>query len=93
MVIKELTSSIWCGGFYICKITGNVNQTLISRYFREGGFPDGSDGKESACSAGDLGLVPESGIAPREGNGTPSQYACLDNSMARGAWWAMSMGS
>ena len=46
----------------------------------------GSDGKESACNAGDLGLIPGSGRYPEEGNGYPLQYSCLENSMARGAW-------
>ena len=36
------------------------------------GFPDGPDGKESACRAGDLGLIPGSRRSPREGNGTHS---------------------
>ena len=49
-------------------------------------FFGGSDGKESACSAGDLGLIPGSGRAPREGNGYPPQYSCLENAMDRGAW-------
>ena len=44
-------------------------------------FPGGSDGKESACSAGDLGLIPGSERTPREGNGNPLQYSCLENSM------------
>ena len=44
-------------------------------------------GKESACSAGDLGLIPRSGRSPGEGNGYPLQYSCLENSMHRGAWW------
>ena len=35
------------------------------------GFPGGSDGKASACSAGDLGLIPGSGRSPGEGNGNP----------------------
>ena len=52
------------------------------------GFPDGSDGKESACSVGDLGLIPGSERPPGEGNGSPLQYSCLENSMDRGAWWA-----
>ena len=52
------------------------------------GFPGGSDGKESACNAGDLGLIPGSGKSPREGNGNPLQYSCLGNPMDRGAWWA-----
>ena len=50
------------------------------------GFPGGSDGKESACNAGDLGLIFESGRSPREGNGYTLQYFRLENSMDRGAW-------
>ena len=52
------------------------------------GFPGGSDGKESACNAGDLGSTPGSGISPEEGNGYPFQYSCLENSIDRGAWQA-----
>ena len=48
-----------------------------------------SDGKASACNAGDLGLIPGSGRYPGEGNGNPLQYSCLENSMDRGAWWAI----
>ena len=44
----------------------------------------GSHGKESACSVGDLGLIPEWGRFPGEGNGYPLQYSCLENSMDRG---------
>ena len=50
------------------------------------GFPGGSDGKASACDAGDLGLIPGSGRSPREGNGNPLQHSCLENPMDRGAW-------
>ena len=50
------------------------------------GFPGGSDGKASACNAGDLGLIPGSGRSPGEGNGNPLQYSYLENSMDRGAW-------
>ena len=46
---------------------------------------NGSDGKESACNAGDLGSIPELGRSPGEGNGNPLQYSCLENSMDRGA--------
>ena len=49
-------------------------------------FPDGSNGKESACNAGDPGLIPGSGRFPGEGNGKPLQYSCLENPMDRGAW-------
>ena len=51
------------------------------------GFPSGSNGKESAGSAGDLGSIPGSGRSPGVGNGHPLQYSCLENSMDRGAWW------
>ena len=51
-------------------------------------FPSGSDGKESACNAGDLGLIPKSGRSPGKGNGNPFQYSCWENTMDRGAWWA-----
>ena len=47
------------------------------------GFPGGSDGKESACNMGDLGLIPGSGRFPGEGNGYPFQYSCLENSMGQ----------
>ena len=46
----------------------------------------GSDGKESACNVGDLGLIPGLGRSPGEGNGNPLQYSCLENPMDRGAW-------
>ena len=49
-------------------------------------FPCGSDSKESACNAGDMGSIPGSGRSPGEGNGYPLQYSCLENSMDRGAW-------
>ena len=49
------------------------------------GFSGGSDGKESACIAGDPGLIPGSGRSPGEGNGYPLQYTCLKNSMDRRA--------
>ena len=44
---------------------------------------DGSDGKKSACNAGDLRSIPGSGRPPREGNGNPRQYSCLENPMDR----------
>ena len=63
------------------------------------GFPCVSAGKESACNAGDLGLIPGLGRSPREGlislqktfgegNGTLLQYSCLENPMDGGAWKA-----
>ena len=52
------------------------------------GFPCSSVGKESACNAGDLGLIPGLGRSPGEGNGNPLQYSCLENRMDKGAWRA-----
>ena len=56
------------------------------------GFPGSSAGKESAYSAGDLGLIPGSGRFPGEGNDNPLQYSCLENPMDRGAWQATVQG-
>jgi len=52
------------------------------------GFPGSSDGKESACNAGDQGSIPGSGKFPGDGNGYLLQYSCLENSMDRVAWQA-----
>ena len=49
------------------------------------GFPDGSDRKESACNAGDPGLIPGSERSPGDGGGYPLQYSCLENPMNREA--------
>ena len=43
------------------------------------GFPCGSDGKESTCNVGDLGLIPGLGRSPGGGKGSPLQYSCLEN--------------
>ena len=56
------------------------------------GFPGDSDGKESACDAGDLGLISGLGQSPGEGNGNPLQYSRLENSMNRVAWQATVQG-
>ena len=52
------------------------------------GFSGGLEGKESACKAGDLDLIPGLGRSPGEGNGYPPQYSSLENSTDRGAWQA-----
>ena len=56
------------------------------------GFPRSSVGKETACSAGDLGSIPGSGRSPGEGNGNPLQYSCLENPMDKGVWQATAHG-
>ena len=52
---------------------------------------DGSDGKEFVCSVGDLGLIPQLGRFPGEGNGNLLQCSCLETPVDRGAWWLQSM--
>ena len=64
---------------------------LMFSYFYLLTFP-GSDGKESACNAGDLSLIPGLGRYSGEGNGNLLQYSCLENFMDRGAWQAMVSG-
>ena len=56
------------------------------------GFPCSSVGKEFACNAGDLCLIPGSGRSPEEGNGNTLQYSSLENPMNKGAWQASSHG-
>ena len=58
---------------------------LFKKYW---GFRDGSDGKESACDAGDPGLIPGPGRSPGEGKGSPLQYSCLENPMDGEDWGA-----
>ena len=57
------------------------------------GHPQWLIDKESACNAGDTGLVPGPLRSPGEGNGNPVQYFCLENPMDRGAWWATVHGA
>ena len=69
-------------------LTFYVEKTKYSTPANSGGFPGGSDGKESSCNAGDLSSIPGLGRSPREGNGYSLQYSCLENLMDRGAWQA-----
>ena len=61
-----------------CTVGRNVNW-----HIQFGGFPGGSDSKESACNAGDSGSIPGSGNYLQKGMGA---HSCLENSMDRGAW-------
>ena len=65
-------------------LSGKFHGQRILAGFR--GFPGGSDGKESACNAGNPGLIPGFGRSG-EGHGNPLQYSYLEKSMNRGAWW------
>ena len=50
---------------------GKTQTNFFANLINTVGFPGGSDGKESACNAGDPGLIPGSGRNPGEGNGYP----------------------
>ena len=56
------------------------------------GFPDGSDSKESACNAGDPGLIPGLGRSPGEEKGNPLQYSRLKNLQTKEPGGLPSMG-
>ena len=70
----------------------NVNTNRLPKYiflmclFWDKSFPCSSVSKESACNAGDPGLIPGLGRSLGEGNGNSIQYSCLENSMDRGDW-------
>ena len=77
----------WFTSLYVSFLTHEVEIRLAASFIGLWGSPGGSDGKESACNAGDLGSVPGLRRSPGEGNGYPLQYSCLENAMDRGAWW------
>ena len=73
--------------------TTGVSQICVARvhsclYVLLAHFTDVSASKQSACNAGDVGSIPESGSSPGGGHCNPLQYSCLENSMDRGAWQA-----
>ena len=73
------------GAFIQCSIPWYM-ELYCSIFFMPRDCPGGSDGKEPACSAGDLGSIPGLGTSPGEGNGYSLQYSYLENSIDRGAW-------
>ena len=62
----------------------NIKSTTVTIFSN----PWWLSGKESACNAGDWGLIPGLGRSPGEGSGNPLQYSCLENPMDREAWGA-----
>ena len=78
----EYMSSFLCGHIQRSGIVASSGNPIL--LFEEP-FPGGSDGKESVCNAGDLGLILWSGRFTGEENGYPLQYSCLENPMDRGA--------
>ena len=65
---------------------------MCSKQLGKEGLPKRLSGKESACQAGDVGLIPEAEGSPGEENGNPLQYSFLENPMDRGAWRAVVQG-
>ena len=66
-----------CVQFLWERLPSSCGENVVESF----GFPGGSDGKESACNAGDMSLIPGLGRSPGEGSGNPLQYSCLENSM------------
>ena len=69
-----------------CKLPGSSIHGIFQAKILEWVAISFSVGKESACSAGDMGLIPRSGRSPGEGNDNPLQYSCLESSKDTGAW-------
>ena len=70
----------------------SVGNVLVRNRALSEGFPGGSNGKESAWHAGDLGSIPGLGRTPGEGNGNPPQNSCLENPMDKEGWKATAHG-
>ena len=91
--ILRVTKSLHVGisSYWVCQEvlshSQSFNSVLLEPLTRQRASPGGSDSKESACNAGDLGSILGSGIS-RERNGYSLQDSCLENSMDRGAWYA-----
>ena len=73
------TDQGWVNGFRMIQVNYIYCVHFIS-------IIGGSEGKESACHAGDPSSIRGSGRSPGEGNGNPLQYSCLENPLDRGAW-------
>ena len=69
------------GGHAVSAFSAGQAFKMFGHFYYKQCFPCGSAGKESACSAGDLGSMPGLGRSPREGKGYPLQYSGLENSM------------
>ena len=72
----------------ISKILEQFDESFAQFIWLGEQFPGGSDSKESAYNAGDMGSIPRSGRSPEGGKGNPVQNSCLEHFMDKGAWWA-----
>ena len=81
VIMKHWLYSLCCTSLYLIYfILCSLYVLMLFTYFAKSplprGFPGGSEGKESACKAVDLGSIPGWGRSPGEGNGYPLQYSC-----------------
>ena len=89
--LKQNYHSVSDADYHYCIV---ITLRLLLRVFRAiWGFPGGSDSEESACNAGDPGLILRSGRSLGEGHGNPVPYSCLEKSMDGGAWKAAVHGA
>ena len=82
----------WAAIYGVTQSWTRLKRLSSSSSSKDKSFPGGSDSKESACNAGNLGSIPRLGRSPGEGNGNPVQYSSLENPMNRRAWWATVYG-
>ena len=80
--VTHLSLQSWLGMWCLLLLT--LHHPPLNSPFTELSFPGGSEGKESACNAGDPALIPESGRSPGGGHGNPLQYSYLENPTDRG---------
>ena len=80
------TSSVEGSLFSTSSLPFVISCLFNDSHSNRGAFPGGSDGKDSACNAGDLGLILGLGRSPGEGNGYPLQCSFLENSKDGGIW-------
>ena len=72
-LVNFILITCFYNGLYFCSIVYFFVCVFLMSLLNLLGFPDGSDGKESACSVGDLGLIPELGRSPGGGHGNSLQ--------------------
>ena len=78
---------------YLVPLTRHIYSNKFINLLPRTGLPRRLSGKESACNAGDMGLILGSGRASGEWNDNLLQYSCLRNPMDRRAWWATMHGA
>ena len=83
--IKHYVSAHEISVYQIANLGNRHGKQVIFPLHFSVAFSGGSDGKESACNARDLGSIPGLGRSPGEGDGNSLQYSCLENPMDRGA--------